>query len=142
MLYACACSIPPAMLGAAHAIQAGAGHHAFIQFSTRSCGRRYKVVSHPNAVNPYPYAFLNFRSNFQLRKITLTDETFMEWEGTFDTELTVRCACVTGAAVSKQRPPKENQLHSVRQSGRNRKMHAALSACLWMRDPQLGAGQV
>ena len=48
------------------------------------------MVSHPNAVNPFPYAFLNFRSQFQLRKITLTNETFMEWDGSFDTELTVR----------------------------------------------------
>ena len=87
------------------------------------------MVSHPNAVNPFPYAFLNFRSNFQLRKVTLTNETFMEWEGCFDTELTVRCACLcVPQSHSNSNSPQKKP--SFTHSGRDCKTHTALSACL------------
>ena len=84
------------------------------------------MVSHPNAVNPFPYAFLNFRSNFQLRKITLTNETFMEWEGCFDTELTVRCACLcrSPTATARNRNPA-----SPTQAGTARHIQPSAPAC-------------
>ncbi|KAK9803076.1 hypothetical protein WJX73_007254 [Symbiochloris irregularis] len=48
--------------------------------------QRYKLISHPGASNPFPYAYLNFRSFLQCRSITVGDHTFMEWEGDLDTE--------------------------------------------------------
>lgn len=58
---------------------------------------RYKVISHPNAVNPFPFAFLNFQAKVQLRNVTLTNETFMEYDGNFDTEWPVRAAHLRGS---------------------------------------------
>ena len=56
------------------------------------CCRRYKLISHPGSTNPFPFAYLNFRSYLQCKSITVGDQTFMEWEGDLDTEAAVICA--------------------------------------------------
>lgn len=52
--------------------------------------RKYRLISHPGASNPFPYAFLNYHSVLCCKSITVGNMTFMEWSGAFDTVPEVR----------------------------------------------------
>lgn len=47
--------------------------------------QKYRLISHPGASNPFPYAFLNYHSVLCCKSITVGNMTFMEWSGAFDT---------------------------------------------------------
>ncbi|KAK9789190.1 hypothetical protein WJX73_000553 [Symbiochloris irregularis] len=48
--------------------------------------QRYKTVSYPGAMNPFPYSLMDYTSCLQLRDVTLSDHTFIDWESEFATD--------------------------------------------------------
>ena len=44
-----------------------------------SC-RRWKLISHPQATNPFGGAFINSMCNIQLRPVTMDNTCFMKWQ--------------------------------------------------------------
>ncbi|KAK9825449.1 hypothetical protein WJX81_001648 [Elliptochloris bilobata] len=47
---------------------------------------KYKLISHPWNSSPFAGAFLNFVSTIQLKDVTMTNATYFEWHGEFDTD--------------------------------------------------------
>ena len=69
-------------------------------FSTKQglC-RRYRTITHPGAMNPFPHSLLDYTSCIQLKDVTLVNHTFLEWESEFDTDSNVRPICYLAYAL-------------------------------------------
>lgn len=48
--------------------------------------RRYKLVSHPNNLNPFLASFLGYRCSIRLHRVTTENSTFMRIHCAFKTE--------------------------------------------------------
>ncbi|KAK9823585.1 hypothetical protein WJX72_003998 [[Myrmecia] bisecta] len=47
---------------------------------------KWRLVSHPDSINPFPASFVNYLSTMQLRSVTVGEQTFWEWNSEFFTE--------------------------------------------------------
>lgn len=43
-------------------------------------------MNYPGSLNPFPYSLLDYESCIQLRDVTLSDHTYIEWESEFATD--------------------------------------------------------
>ena len=43
--------------------------------------RKWRLISHPDTVNPFLASFVNYQCTLQLSAITVGDQTFFNWEG-------------------------------------------------------------
>ena len=70
---------------------------SFLQLSAR-CGRcrKYFGLSAEGSTNPFPGSFIDWRGTLRLLPVTVTSQTYMEWELEFLTEPQVCPACSMG----------------------------------------------
>ena len=43
--------------------------------------RKWRLISHPDTVNPFLASFVNYQCTIQLQGITVGNQTFFKWEG-------------------------------------------------------------
>ena len=56
-----------------------------------SCAlRKSRLISHRDNVNPFGASFLNYVTALKLTEVTIDATTFVEMEGSFETDLLVR----------------------------------------------------
>lgn len=47
---------------------------------------KWKLISHPGNINPFPAAFFNYVTTIQLMPVTVGNLTFFQWSGKVETE--------------------------------------------------------
>lgn len=54
--------------------------------------RKSRLISHRDNINPFSASFLNYVTALKLTEVTIDSTTFVELEGSFETDLLV-CQC-------------------------------------------------
>ena len=68
--------------------------------------RKWRLISHPDTVNPFLASFVNYQCTLQLQAITVGNQTFFNWEGEEGACSAPQAALTAWHAAQPCRPPR------------------------------------